>query len=513
MTSSSDQQTAAATRAIPLSNANLGAISAAVSTPSYARNRLVPSIAHIGVGGFHRAHQELYLDDLANSGVSLDWGVCGIGLLPPDKRMEEALLSQDCLYTLVERSADREHPRVIGALTQYLFAPEQREHALQTLAGDQTRVVSLTITEGGYNFDQVTGEFDASSPDVIADLEHPETPSTVFGYLCEALNRRRLAGRPPFTVLSCDNVQSNGSTAKRVIVAFATLRDPSLAAWIDGNVAFPNAMVDRITPATEDRDREMVASRFGIRDAWPVMAEPFRQWVIEDQFCNGRPPLEEVGVQFVDNVLPYELMKMRLLNASHQAMAYMGYLCDYRYVDDLMSDPQFRTFIARMMDKEITQHLAPVPGIDLVAYKRSLIERFSNPKVRDQVLRLCFDASARMPKFLLPTLAEGLASGQPTQLLTLAVAGWLRFLSGTDEHAQPIPIEDQLRTELNRRALQGKADPRPLLEMRSLFGGLSENERFVAALEDALGMLYRSGARATLTHYLQRGSQTAGNGR
>ncbi len=504
MTPPSDPQSAAAVRAIPLSNSGLHAISGRVRTPSYARQDLVPAIAHIGVGGFHRAHQALYLDDLASSGASLDWGVCGIGLLPQDKRMEVALQSQDCLYTLVERSAELEHPRVIGSITQYMFAPEHRDEVLDTLASDRTRIVSLTITEGGYNFNQITGEFEASNPDVVADLEHPAMPSTVFGYLCEALNRRRLSGKPPFTVLSCDNVERNGAIAKRVIVAFATLRDPSLANWIDANVAFPSAMVDRITPATADADREMVATRFGIRDAWPVMCEPFRQWVIEDHFCNGRPPLEEVGVQFVEDVHPYELMKMRLLNASHQAMAYLGYLCGYRYVDDLMSNAQLRTFIARLMDEEITQHLAPVPGVDLTAYKRSLIERFSNPKVRDQVLRLCFDASARMPKFLLPTLAEGLATGQPTALLTLSVAGWFRFLDGVDEQGQPIPIEDRMKSELTRRALQGKEDPRPLLEMRSLFGALLDNPHFIAALEEALGMLYSQGARATLEHYLER---------
>jgi mannitol 2-dehydrogenase len=217
-----------------------------------------------------------------------------------------------------------------------------------------------------------------------------------------------------------------------------------------------------------------------------------------------------VGVQLVGDVHPYELMKMRLLNASHQAMAYLGYLCGYRYVDDLMSDAQFRTFIARMMDEEVTQHLEPVPGVDLGAYKRSLIERFSNPKVHDQVLRLCYDASSRMPKFLLPTLAQGLAGGQPTVLLTLAVAGWFRFLSGTDEQGQPIPLEDQMRDELHTRAVQGKTDPRPLLGVRSVFGDLQDNQRFVTSLEEMLGMLYRAGARATLVHYLHHGAATGG---
>ncbi len=506
MTRSTEHQSTLPVRAIPLNNASLAAIPATVRTPTYARASLVPAIVHIGVGGFHRAHQALYLDDLACAGVTLDWGLCGVGLLPQDKAMSKALTPQDCLYTLVERSAVRESPRVVGTITRYLFAPEHCEEVLRTLESERTRVVSLTITEGGYNFNQVTGEFDASNAGVQADLANPGSPTTVFGYLCEALNRRRLSGTAPFSVLSCDNVENNGITARKVVVAFASLRDGALARWIEDNVAFPNSMVDRITPATAAADREMVAARFGIDDAWPVMAEPFRQWVVEDRFCNGRPPLEEAGVQLVDDVHPYELMKMRLLNASHQAMAYLGYLCGYRYVDDLMSDAQFRVFIARLMDEEVTQHLAPVPGVDLAAYKRTLIERFSNPKVRDQVLRLCFDASSRMPKFLLPTLAQALATGQPAALLTLSVAGWFRFLSGVDETGQPIPLEDQMADDLRQRAVQGKTDPRPLLDVRSLFGDLKENRRFVATLEEMLGTLYQKGAQATLAHYLGRGS-------
>jgi mannitol-1-phosphate/altronate dehydrogenase len=416
--------------------------------------------------------------------------------------MEEALLPQQCLYSVVERSNRVETARVVGAMGRYLFAPENRENVLDVLAGADTRIVSLTITEGGYNFNQVTGEFEASHPAVQADLQHPSTPSTVFGYICEALDRRRKAGRAPFTLLSCDNLQGNGAVARKMMVSFAALRDQGLASWIDANVSFPNCMVDRIAVQTTDQDREMVTQTFGIVDAWPVVTEPFRQWVIEDAFCNGRPPLQEVGAQIVEDVHPYEMMKIRLLNASHQAMAYLGYLRGYRYIDDVMSDPLFQVFIRRMMDVEVTPHLAPVPGVDLAAYKRSLMERFANPKIRDQVSRICFDSSARMPKFLLPTLSEALSTHQPHALLTLAVAGWFRYLTGVDEQGEMIQIEDQMADQLQALAREGGEDPRPLLGVHRLFGDLGQDQEFVTSLEEALHLLYTQGARATLSNYL-----------
>lgn len=490
-------------RRMGLSAASLKSLEPGITVPTYPREHLCHAWVHIGVGAFHRAHQAVYLDDLAEQRLSDQWGVCGVGLLGQDKRMEEALLPQQCLYTVVERSASAEHARVVGSLIRYLFAPEHREEVLGVLADADTRIVSLTITEGGYNFNQTTGEFEAANPAVQADLRQPTAPSTVFGYVCEALERRRRAGIAPFTLLSCDNLQGNGAIARKMMTSFAALRDDALAAWIAANVAFPNCMVDRIAIQTTDEDRAMVARAFGIEDAWPVVTEPFRQWVIEDTFCNGRPHLEEVGAQIVGDVHPYEMMKIRLLNASHQALAYLGYLCGYRYVHEVMNDPQFQVFIGRMMDVEITPHLAPVPGVDLAAYKRSLIERFANPKIRDRVSRICFDASARMPKFLLPTLSEALAGRRPHRLLTLAVAGWFRYLRGVDEQGDPIQIEDQMADQLQALARAGGDDPRPLLGIHSLFGDLGQDQGFVAELEEALHRLSSQGARATLAHYLE----------
>ncbi|MFO7167390.1 MAG: mannitol dehydrogenase family protein [Chloroflexota bacterium] len=485
-----------------LSQATLAAFAGRAAVPTYDRSRLAPAIVHIGVGGFHRAHQAVYLDDLAGQGITLDWGERGVGLLPGDRRMADALIPQDCLYTLVTRDAAGDSARVIGSMTGYLFAPESPARALDLLADPATRIVSLTITEGGYNVDSVTGRFDADNPAIQADLRSPDRPATVFGYICAALDRRRRAGTPPFTVLSCDNLQGNGAIARTAVTAFARLRDEGLASWIEANVAFPNAMVDRITPQTTDADRALVAEAFGIEDAWPVMCEPFMQWVIEDTFCNGRPPLEEVGVQIVSDVHPYETMKLRLLNASHQAMGYLGYLAGYRYIHDVMADADFQTFIARLMAEEVAPLLPPVPGVDLAAYQRTLLERFANPKIRDQVTRICTDGSDRMPKFLLPSLAEALAQGRPHRLLTLAVAGWMRYLRGVDEAGQEIPIADRLADELRARAAEGRGDPRPLLGLRSVFGDLGGNDAFVSELAAALRELDARGAKATLSAYL-----------
>ncbi len=440
----------------------------------------------------------MYADDLLQRGVR-GWSLCGVGLLPQDSRMRDALDAQDGLYTVVERGAVGDHARVIGSLTRYLLAPDDPDAVLDALTDPQTRLVTLTITEGGYNFNQTTGQFDAGSPQVTHDLANPQSPQSVFGYVVEALDRRRRRDLPPFTLLSCDNIPHNGDVARKMFSAFAALRDPALAAWIDRNGAFPNCMVDRITPQTTEEDRERVEREFGMADAWPVVCEPFRQWVVEDRFAAGRPPLEDVGVQFTSDVAPYEMMKLRLLNASHSAMAYLGALAGHRYVADVMADPLFQAYIAALMDDEVTPLLAPVPGIDLVEYKKTLLERFANPTIRDQVSRICLDGSAKLPKFLLPSLREQLAQGGPTRLLTLAVGGWFRYLRGVDEDGRPIKIEDPMAVALQERARTGGSDPRPLLALHELFGDLDQSTVFVDALAVALTSLDQNGARTTLT--------------
>jgi len=474
----------------------------AVAVPLYDRRTVTPGIVHIGVGGFHRAHEAVYLDDLMALGGAEEWGVCGVGLRPADKAMQDALVPQDCLYTVVARSAEGDAARVIGSLVRYLFAPEETRAVLDALAAPETRIVSLTITEGGYNFNQATGEFNADNADIRHDLEHPSQPVSVFGFLAEALDRRRQAGRAPFTVLSCDNVPQNGDMARKTLLAFAALRDPALRDWIAAHAAFPNSMVDRITPQTTDADREMVRDEFGIEDAWPVVCEPFRQWIIEDAFSNGRPPLEQVGAQFTSDVHPYEMMKLRLLNAGHSAIGYLGFLAGYPYIHEIMTDDLFRKYLRRLMDDEVTPLLAPVPGVDLAEYKATLLTRFANPTIKDQTARICLDGSSKVPKFLLPSLHEALAAGRPATLLTLAVAGWFRYLRGEDEQGRPYTIDDPRGGELQRLARQGKTDPRPLLRLTDLFGDLGQSEAFVSQLTRFGEQLDADGARETLARAL-----------
>ncbi len=343
------------------------------------------------------------------------------------------------------------------------------------MAAESTRIVSLTITEGGYNISDVTGEFDVTNPDVIGDLEPGAVPRTTFGLITEALRRRRERGLAPFTIMSCDNLQDNGYRSKRVFTAFARLRDPELGDWVERETRFPNSMVDRITPVTTDADRAEIRERFGIQDRWPVVCEPYTQWVLQDAFTAGRPPYEQAGVQVVDQVEPYELMKLRLLNGSHQAMAYFGYLAGYRLVHQAAQDPLFQAFLLGYMDKEATPTLAPVPGVDLDGYKYTLIERFSNPQVRDTIARLCAESSDRIPKWLLPVVREQLANGGEIRRSAAVVASWARYAEGIDEEGQPIEVVDRLRDSLMAAARRQREDPDAFIANRDIFGDLAES--------------------------------------
>ncbi|GAC1526742.1 MAG: mannitol dehydrogenase family protein [Chloroflexota bacterium] len=481
---------------VRLNEEALGAIAAHIETPAYDRRGLQPSITHLGVGAFHRAHQAVYLDDLAAMGSA--WGERGVGLLPQDRGVAAALQPQQCLYTLLVRSTEGDTARIVGSLLEYQFAPEHPEAVLNALADASTRLVTMTITEGGYNVNETTGTFNGANEAVQFDLQHPHCPTTVFGYLAEAFDRRRKAGIAPCSVLSCDNVQANGHVTRTALVSFARLRDDALANWIEQYVAFPNSMVDRITPQTTDTERELVARDFGVADCWPVVTEPFRQWVVEDVFSDGRPVLEQAGVQMVTDVLPYETMKMRLLNASHVALGYLGYVAGYRTVDAVVRDKFFRTFITLQMRDEVVPLLPRVPGIDLDTYQRTLIERFSNPKIGDQLARICLDGSAKVPKFLLPALHDALDARRPHRWLTLALAGWLRYLAGVDDQRAEIVVKDARLAELQTLALLGRDDPRPLLGLRDLFGDLADCEEFVTDLSAILRALYARGVHDTL---------------
>lgn len=470
--------------------------------PDYDRSKLRAGIVHFGVGGFHRAHQAMYLDRLMRSGQASDWAICGVGVLPGDRRMRDVLKQQNGMYTLVEKDPDgTQQVRVIGSIIDYLFAPDNPDAVIEKMAGEQIKIVSLTVTEGGYNIDAVTGEFDATNPQIVAEIDSDDPPATVYGLVTEALHRRRQRGIPPFTVMSCDNIAGNGDVAKHTFTHYARMKDPDLADWIAAEVAFPNSMVDRITPVTTEEDIAALESDDGIVDGWPVVCESFKQWVLQDHFPLGRPPYENAGVQVVSDVEPYELMKLRLLNAGHQALAYFGYLSGYRMAHDAARDQDLARFVRSYMDQEGTPTLQPVPGVDLDEYKDTLLERFGNPHVRDTVQRLCLEGSDRIPKFLLPVVADQLAAGRDVWRSAAIVASWARYCEGVDEDGAPIEINDRITDTLKEYAAKQTGpdcDELGFLTNRQLFGGLIDEPRFTEPYLQTLRSLQTDGAQQTL---------------
>nr|WP_245802178.1 mannitol dehydrogenase family protein [Corynebacterium pacaense] len=482
--------------------------SAAASGPGYDRTSITPGIVHFGVGGFHRAHQALYLDTLMNQGKAFDYGIIGMGVMPSDVRMRDALAGQDHLYTLSEKSAHGSvTSRIVGSIIDYVFAPEDPARAVGILSDPRIRIVSLTVTEGGYNFDHLTGEFNARNEHIAhdtAELRAGRTTNlrTFFGLITAALIRRRDDALTPFTIMSCDNIQGNGDIAHRMFLAFAGGISPDLAAWIDANVAFPNSMVDRITPETTDTDRTEVIDRLGYRDAWPVVCEDFTQWVLEDTFTAGRPPLEDAGVQLVSDVVPFELMKLRLLNASHQGLCYFGYLAGHTEVAEVMADRRFREFLLAYMEREASPTLLPLPGTDLNAYRHQLIERFGNKAVRDTVARLCAESSDRIPTWLLPVIRENLDAGRGITFSAAIVASWARYAEAVDDKGRPIPVVDRLSDTLVPAAQRYQEDALSFLRLREVFGDLVDSTTFTDSYLTTLRDLHEHGAEATLDRLL-----------
>jgi mannitol-1-phosphate/altronate dehydrogenase len=469
---------------------------ARVQVPAYDRAALSPGVVHISVGSFHRSHQAVYFDELAQRGISDRWGLIGVGLYR--REMQQVLAAQDGLYTVVARGRRSDEARVVGVITRYLYAPDEGAAVLGALADERIRVVTLTITADGYMVDPCTGEFRAGDPRVIAELADPSRPRSALGHVVEGLDRRRRAGLAAFTVLSCDNMAGNGAVARTAVVAFARLRDERLARWIEDHVTFPSSMVDRITPRTTRADREMVARMFGVRDRWPVMTEPFSQWIIEDDFCHGRPPLEHVGAQFVSDVRPHALLKTRMLNASHSALGYLGSLAGHKRIDGAMRDPAFAAYVEAMMTDEIAPLLPPVAGIDLPLYGAILRERFANPSIGDQLSRLCRNGSMKVPRHVLSSIREARVTGRRHALLTLAVAGWCLYLRGVDARGRPVVLDDPAAGRLQALAVAGGTDPRPLLADEATFGLLGGDPAFADAVERDLCDLEILGARAVV---------------
>ncbi|MBV8955450.1 MAG: mannitol dehydrogenase family protein [Solirubrobacterales bacterium] len=486
---------------LALSGNTLASLADRLPVPRYDRKNLCAGVVHVGVGAFHRAHQAMYHDRLLNQEPKrwLGWGICGVGLLPGDRRMKEALDAQDGLYTLVEKDAGGGcSARVIGSIKRYLLAPSNPEPVIEAMADERVRIISLTITEGGYNVDPDSGEFDADDADVARDLAPDAAPRTVFGVVTEALDRRRARRLRPFTVMSCDNLPGNGERSRLAFTSFARLRDPSLGEWIDSQVAFPNSMVDRITPATTAEDRDEVRSRFGIEDRWPVVCESFAEWVLEDSFSAGRPAYDRAGVRLVADVGPYELMKLRLVNAGHQALAYFGYLCGYRFVHEAAQDPDLRAFLLGYLDEEGVPTLPSVPGVDLRAYTRALIERFANASVPDTLARVCAYGSDRIPTFLLPVIRAQLAGSTEVRRSAAVIAAWARYAQGIDEEGQPIEVVDRFSDTLTETARRQRDDPDAFLAQRQWFGDLADEPRFATAFRSSLRSLHERGARATV---------------
>lgn len=476
-----------------------------VAQPAYDRSDLTVGIVHFGVGNFHRSHQAMYLDRLFNDGVAREWAICGVGVLPGDIRMRDSLQSQGMRYTLVERYPDGAAPaRTIASIAEYLFAPEDPEAVFEKLADPAVKIVSLTITEGGYNVSDETGEFDLSTPDVAADLRPGAVPTTVYGIVAEGARRRRERGIAPFTVMSCDNLQGNGHVAQGSFVAFAKAKDADLGSYMEREIFFPNSMVDRITPVTGADERAFVRDEYGVVDAWPVVSEGFVQWVLEDRFTQGRPPYERVGVQVVSDVMPYEKMKLRLLNASHQGLAYVGYLSGHRFAHEAATDPLIVELITRYMAEEAVPTLDPVPGVDLADYQRSLVDRFANVYVRDTLLRLATDGSDRIAKFVLPVVRDRIAAGESVDLAAAIAASWAVFARGVDEDGAPIPMIDRQLDAVRRIAEEADDDPERFLTAGvSVFGDLATDSAFVTPFTRAYRLIRDLGAQRALADLLR----------
>ncbi len=470
--------------------------------PAYDRSSLRIGIVHLGIGAFHRAHQAVYTDTVLEQDPG--WSIAGVSLRSATTR--DALMPQACLYTVVTRSGDGDRVRVIGSVAELLVAPEDPAAVLDRLTSPDVRIVSLTVTEKGYCHDPATGRLDEDHPDIRHDLENPMTPRSAPGFLVEALRRRRESGLEPFTILSCDNLPANGDTTARIVTRLAHLRDADLGAYVEAGVAFPNSMVDRIVPATTDADRDLVAGMLGAHDAWPVMTEPFTQWVIEDRFPQGRPAWEEAGAELVGDVKPYEHMKLRLLNGSHSTLAYLGSLAGHETVADAMTDTRLKALVRALMDKEMTPTLDIPPGADITTYKASLIERFANPALRHRLSQIAMDGSQKIPQRLLDAARQRIAAGAPLNRIALAVAAWMQYVTGVDDSGHPWPVSDPLTPRFVMIASDSSGDAEALvanfLGIGDVFGeDLPAMPEFRTAVIAWLDRLIRLGAGRVLDQY------------
>lgn len=487
---------------LQLNNKNLAQIAKLVPIPTYDRNGQIAGMVHIGVGGFHRAHQAFYTQKLMEKTNSLEWSICGIGLREGDRKIHDVLIKQNSLYSLIVKQPDGKiDTSIIGSITDFMLSVDNPIAVIERMAHPDTKIVSLTITEGGYNFNPSTGEFDFENADIQNEIKHPNNPITVYGYLTASLKKRREAGLPAFTIMSCDNIQHNGDVARNMLLSFAKRQDKELAIWIENEVCFPNSMVDRITPVTTQSDIDYLAETYGLKDEWPVTCEPFIQWVVEDNFSNGRPEFEKVGVQFVSDVKPYEKMKLRLLNAGHSVLGILGALHGHKTINACMEDKTFVSYLRAFMDVEVTPVLDEVIGVDLNKYKDSLEERFANPNIKDSVSRICSESSAKLPKFLIATLQDNLAKDKNIEFATLVLAAWCYYSDlQMDRNGQPLEIIDIMRSDLQKAAQQTKIDSLSFIKQESIFGDLAKNTRFSELYTSMVQKIY---VDANVKKYMQ----------
>ena len=486
-----------------LNLAALPQVPAHVARPAYDPRDVTVGILHLGLGAFHRAHQAVYTDDVLAADPR--WGICGVSLKTP--RAVEPLAAQDGLYTLLLRTSDGVSARVIGSLRETLFAGAARSTLVGRFADPRIAIVTATVTEKGYCHDPASGALNEAHPDIAHDLAFPEAPESAIGLLVAGLAARRAANGGPLTFVCCDNLPHNGRMVERLVHAFAQRRDAALARWIADHVTFPSTMVDRIVPATTDSDVVEAERQLGVHDAAPVTAEPYGQWVIEDRFATARPRWEDAGGQIVADVVPFEVMKLRLLNGSHSTLAYLGFLLGHDYVWQASRDPLIATLIERQMAEEIVPTLKPPPGIDLRTYCGELVQRFGNAALPHRTRQIAMDGSQKLPQRLLGTVRDRLAAGAPLAHLPLAIAGWIRYASGSDERGGRIDVQDPLAETFRAIVREANGDPGPVadgfLDLASVFGpDLVAHYAFREAVRAHVIQLFHEGAQVTLAHHL-----------
>lgn len=488
-------------RPIKLCNATLSELPAGVSHPNYDRSTLTAGIVHIGLGNFHRAHQAWYTHRLMQQGQAMNWAIIGASVRQNDASKRESLIAQDCLTTLIELDPSATSAEVVGSMIDYLPIDEDNEALVERMAQSDIRIVAMTVTEGGYFIDPATMGFDQTHPEIVHDSQNPAAPITAFGAIVEALRRRRANGIGPFTCLCCDNLAENGTVLRQTVVSLAQMSDPNLAEWIDENCSFPNSMVDSIVPATGPNELSLV-KQLGIDDRAPVTHENFRQWVIEDDFCAGRPEWDKVGAIFANDVHGYEALKIRILNGGHQVISVPAEILSIATIAECMKHKLIAALFCKVATEEIAPLVEPVPGIMPQDYVSLIHRRFSNSKIVDTTRRVAFDGSSRHPGFILPSIREGLANSSPIEGLALVEAAWARMCEGTRQDGSKISPNDPNWDDLNATALEAREDPRIWLEMRHIYGNLADEPLFADSFVHWFRLIWDQGLEVAIAAYL-----------